>query len=173
MIYFQVCVLVIECLLVAGLGIAAVQAIGGPVEPSVRRRRLGNSLLGFSIFIFFVSGITKFAHFPPAVAEMTSLGLSGWKLQLVASIELTSGVLASIPRLRALALPFVSAHAGGAITAHLIAGQYFAMVPSSVVLSSFWLGSFLLYPQALWSLGQRSLVSKEAGDVTRLAPAGS
>jgi hypothetical protein len=46
---------------------------------------------------------------------------------------------------------------GGAICAHLIAGQYFAMVPSAIVLSFCWLGVFLRHPQVLWSLAEFSL----------------
>jgi hypothetical protein len=58
--------------------------------------------------------------------------------------------------LRSVALLFISAPAGGAICAHLIAEQYFAMVPSAIVLSMAWLGAFPHHPQILWSLSEFS-----------------
>jgi hypothetical protein len=87
---------------------------------------------------------------------MGLLHLTGGKYLLVAGIELTSGALILIPQLRSVALLFISAHVGGAICAHLIAGQYFAVLPSMVVLTMCWLGMFLRHPQILWSLERRS-----------------
>jgi len=97
-------------------------------------------------------------HVQPAMTEMGLLQLTGWKLNLVAGIELTSGALLLYRPLRSVALLFNSAHCGGAIVAHLIASQYFAMVPSAIVLSPVWLGAFLRHPEVLWSLSQFAAV---------------
>ncbi len=99
-----------------------------------------------------MSGITKLLHLPFAVQEMSILHLTGWKYDLTAAVELASGVLISIRPLRALALLWIAAHYGGAISAHLIAGQDLAAVPSAVVLTVTTLGVCLRHPQALWSL---------------------
>ena len=40
---------------------------------------------------------------------------------------------------------------GGAICAHVIADQYFAVLPSMIILSLAWLGLFLRHPEMLWS----------------------
>jgi hypothetical protein len=87
---------------------------------------------------------------------MGLLGLTGPKYFLVASIEITSGILLLIRRVRSFALLFISAHVGGAICAHLIADQNLAMVPSAIVLSLCWLGAFLRHPQVLWSFSEVS-----------------
>ncbi len=110
--------------------------------------------MGSPIFVFFVSGVTKLMQLPFAMTKMGLLQLTGWKLNLVAGIELTSGALLLYRPLRSVALLFNSAHCGGAIVAHLIASQYFAMVPSAIVLSLVWLGAFLRHPETLWSLSQ-------------------
>jgi hypothetical protein len=124
--------------------------------PNKFRQRVGDALIYLAVFVFIVSGVTKFVHLPLAVTEMGLLGLTGSSYLLVASIEVTSGVLLLIRPMRSIALLFNSAHVGGAICAHLIAGQYFAMVPSAIVLSLCWLGAFLRHPQILWSLGEVS-----------------
>src|SRR5579872_386952 len=111
MLYFQGAVFALEAALLAVVAGLLWEAARGraPVTPSPRRRRTGNAVLGLAIVIFFVSGFTKLAGFPPAVAEMKLLGLTGWKYDLVAGIELTSGLLLAAPDLRSLALLFVSA----------------------------------------------------------------
>jgi|SRR5579872_1202427 len=158
MSYFQVIAIAVEILLVIAIGGVLSQAATSPTAPvpSKSRQRVGDVLIYFVVLVFFASGITKFVHVPPAVTEMGLLGLTGWKYPLVASIELMSGVLLLIRPMRSIALLFNSAHAGGAICAHLIAGQYFAMVPSAIVLSLCWLGAFLRHPQILWSLREIS-----------------
>lgn len=158
MLFFQISVAFAELALLAGIALVLVRVWrhGYPREASGQRLPWGNALIYLSAAVFVASGISKLAHYPPAVLEMGLLHLTGGKYLLVACIELTSGVLILIPRLRSLALLFISAHVGGAICAHLIAGQYFAMLPSMVVLTMCWLGMFLRHPQILWSLDRNS-----------------
>lgn len=157
MIYFQIVAIAIEIVLVGAIGGVMIEAATRPLSsPSKLRQRVGNVLIYLAVFIFFASGITKFIHVPLAVTEMGLLGLTGASYVLVASIEIWSGVLLLIRPLRSFALLFNSAHVGGAICAHLIAAQYFAMVPSAIVLSLCWLGVFLRHPQVLWSLNELS-----------------
>jgi DoxX-like family len=154
MIYFQIITVAIEVLLVFAIGGVLIYTAMRPAAPAPTslRQRVGDVLIYLAVFIFVASGVTKLLHFPPAVTEMGLLGLTGSSYLVVASIEITSGILLLIRPMRSFALLFNSAHVGGAICAHLIAGQYFAMVPSAIVLSLCWLGAFLRHPQVLWSL---------------------
>jgi hypothetical protein len=68
-------------------------------------------------------------------------------------MEIGCGLLLLVPPLRSLAALIISAHMGGAISAHVIADQYFAVLPSLIILSLCWLGLFLRHPQILWSFG--------------------
>ena len=156
MIYFQVVATTIEVALVLAIGGVLIHTAMWPLPsvPSKTRQRVGDGLIYAAVFVFIGSGVSKFAHVPLAVTEMGLLGLTGPKYVLVASIEITSGVLLVIRRVRSFALLFNSAHVGGAICAHLIAAQYFAVVPSAIVLSVCWLGAFLRHPQVLWSFSE-------------------
>ena len=156
MLYFGVIVTALEAVLLGAVVLVALQTLRQPplAEPSRRRALAGDILLRLATAVFFISGVTKLLHLPFAVQEMTLLHLTGWKYDLVAAVELTSGVLISIRPLRSIALLFISAHCGGAICAHLIAGQEVAMVPSAMVMTVTWLGAFLRHPQMLWSLAE-------------------
>jgi hypothetical protein len=156
MLATEIIAAIIELMLLAGIGVVLAEAATrpGPPPPSRTRERAGDILMGLAIAVFFLSGVTKLMHLPFAMAEMGVLRLTGWKLDLVAGVELTSGALLVYRPLRSLALLFNSAHCGGAIVAHLAAGQEFAAVPSAVILSLVWLGAFLRHPEVLWSLSQ-------------------
>ncbi len=158
MFYFQFIAIAIEALLVFAIAGVLISTAIGPTAsvPSKVRQRVDDILIYLAVFVFIASGITKFVHVPLAVTEMGLLGLTGSSYMLVASIEITSGVLLLIRPMRSIALLFNSAHVGGAICAHLTAHQYFAMVQSAIVLSLCWLGAFLRHPQILWSLGEVS-----------------
>jgi hypothetical protein len=160
MLAFQVITIVVELALVGGIGLVLAEAAAqpGPPPPRRLRERAGTLMLRLAVIVFFVSGVTKLMHVQPAMTEMGLLQLTGWKLNLVAGIELTSGALLLYRPLRSVALLFNSAHCGGAIVAHLIATQYFAMVPSAIVLGLVWLGAFLRHPEVLWSLSQFAAV---------------
>src|SRR5581483_7395420 len=152
---FQLGVVLLQAGLVLSLLALWGEALRGaaPAVPSAARRRLGDALIYVVVLILIGSGVSKLLRVPLAVGEMTLLGLTGGSYLLVAGIEIGNGVILALRPLRALALPLVSAQAGGAICAHLIAGQYFAVLPSAVILSLCWLGIFLRHPEALWSLG--------------------
>ena len=154
MIYFQIGTVLLEVSLVGALLCVVVRTLrpASSSTTSETRTFIGNGLIWVAAFVFIASGLSKLAHVQPAVEEMTLLGLTGAKYVIVASIEILSGVLVLLKPLRSIALLFVSAHVGGAICAHLIAGQYFAILPSAVLLSLCWLGMFLRHPQILWSL---------------------
>ena len=171
MIYFQSAVVLAQACLVAATFGLLVQALmtPAPTEPGARRAALGEALLRLCVVIFIGSGVSKLLHVQLAVDEMAILRLTGFKYTAVASLEILSGLLVLVRRLRSLALPWVSAHVGGAICAHLIAGQYFAMLPSSVILSLFWLGMMLRHPQVLFSLHRPSRTARH-GLVQTLVP---
>jgi hypothetical protein len=153
MIYFQIAAVAIEmCLAGAALALLLESVrIPDPVR-SPAREMIGNIFIYLTAAVFIFSGTTKLAHAPLAVTEMTLLRLTDDKYLLVVLLEILGGLLLLIKPLRSIALLFVSAHMGGAICAHLIADQYFAMVPSAIILSLCWVGMFLRYPQTLWSL---------------------
>ncbi len=89
---------------------------------------------------------------------MTSLGLGGWKLTPVAGLELLSGLLFLLRPLRSLGLLVASAYLGAAICAHIAVDQFFAILPTMLVLGCCWLGTALRHPQMLWSFGERALL---------------
>ncbi len=151
---FQIGVVVVEAGLLSAIVAVVLQALinGVPEVLSVQRRNGGNILIYLAALVFLGSGISKLMHVPLVVTEMTLLQLTGWKYVLVVTLEIVGGVLLLFPALRSFALLYVSAHLGGAICAHLIADQNFAMLPSAVILSVCWLGMFLRHPECLWSL---------------------
>ena len=154
MIYIELIVGLGEASLLAALLAVLAHAVARPSQATAGlfRARAGAVMVAIATLIFFMSGATKLMHLPFAVDEMGLLRLTGWKYDLVAAVEITSGVLFVVKPLRSIALLFAAAHCGGAICAHLIAGQYFAMIPSAMVLTLATLGSVLRDPQILWSL---------------------
>ena len=154
MIYFRIGVIIVELFLAGAITAVLWQAVSEPAaRPSKARVRVGNVLIYLTALIFIGSGTSKLAQVPLAVKEMTLLGLTGGKYALVAVMEIGCGLLLLVPPIRSLAALITSAHMGGAICAHVIAEQYFAVLPSLIILSLCWLGLFLRHPQMLWSLG--------------------
>jgi len=157
MLYFRIGIVAVVALLGAAMLtvlFAATQARAN-AAPGPLRARLGNILIAIGGSVMLFSGSLKAAHVPLVVAEMTSLGLAGWKLELVASLELLSGFLFVVPRLRSLGLPVASAYLGAAIACHVRADQYFAVLPTMAIMGCCWLGAALRHPQLLWSLAAR------------------
>ena len=126
MIQFRIVVATIDVLLgLAALWVLFLATKQGPgFLPSEWRRRAGNIFIGIAGFVLLGSGSLKFAHVPEVVNEMTSLGLAGWKLNLVASLEVLSGLLFVLRPLRSLGLLIASAYLGAAICAHVQSDQY-------------------------------------------------
>lgn len=158
MIYFQLAITAI----VAALGVATLYVLylaatgQGKIIPSASRVRVGNILIFIGSGVMLFSGTLKFAHVPMVVEEMTSLSLGGWKLNVVAALELCTGLLFLLQPLRSIGLLVASAYLGAGICAHLAADQYFAMLPTMMVLGFCWLGAALRHPQILWSLTERA-----------------
>ena len=130
-------------------------------SPSKARFLAGNILIYLGAFVLLAGGLTKFAHVPKVVAELTSLGLGGDKLTLVASLEVLAAFLFAIKPARSIGILFLSAYLGGAVCAHVQHGPYVAAVPPAIVLSICWLGVFLRYPQALWSVENSTLSTRQ------------
>ena len=158
MLYFRTGVVIVELALLGGIAATLLEALTARawLLPTLSRRAAGDALLTVAVLIFIASGLSKLLYVAPAVAEMTLLGLTGTPYVLVAALEVFCGLLLLVKPLRSITLLFVSAHLGGAVCAHLIAGQYFAMLPTIVILSICWLGAFLRHPEMLWSLATPS-----------------
>jgi uncharacterized membrane protein YphA (DoxX/SURF4 family) len=151
--YFRIGVVFLELSLAGAIAAVLWQTMREPVAHSGKaRENFGNALLYLAAFIFVASGASKLAHVSLAVEEMTLLGLTGGKYSLVAAMEIGCGLLLLVRPLRSLAALIISAHMGGAICAHVIADQYFAVLPSAIILSLCWLGLFLRHPEMLWSV---------------------
>jgi hypothetical protein len=159
MVYFRIVVATIDMALATAmlyvLSITVMQTGGSALTE--RRRLAGNVLIGIVCFILLGSGSLKFAQVPHVVAEMTSLSLAGWKLDLVAFLEVTSGLLFLLRPLRSIGLLVASAYFGAAICAHVQTDQYFAVLPTMVVLGCCWLGAALRHPQMLWSFAKHGV----------------
>ena len=152
MVYFRIGVVFLELCLAGAIAALLWQTMREPVgRLGQARAGLGNALLYLAALVFVASGASKLAHASLAVEEMRLLGLTGGKYTLVAAMEIGCGLLLLVPSLRSLAALIVSAHMGGAICAHVIADQYFAVLPSMIILSLCWLGLFLRHRQMLWS----------------------
>ena len=157
MIYFRLAVATLVIALGSGILLLLWISSGRAflLPPESWRVRAGNVFIGAAGLIMVASGSLKLAHVPLVVSEMTALGLPGWKLDLVGMLEVLSGVLFLHPRLRSIGLPFASAYLGAAICAHVQIGQYFAVMPTMVILGACWLGAGLRHPHLLWSLNSR------------------
>lgn len=156
MLYFRIAVVALDALLGAGMLYVLYTATTRAVPLEKWWARAGDILIMLAGAVMVGSGSLKVAHVPIVVTEMTSLGLPGWKLELVAALELLSGLLFLTPRLRSIGLPFASSYLGAAICAHIQAGQYFAVLPTMVILGCCWLGAALRHPQLLWSLAPKA-----------------
>jgi hypothetical protein len=97
----------------------------------------------------------KLAHIPAVVNELNAFGFQG-KIQILAALELTCLVLYLFYPTRSFGLILLSSYLGGAIATHwqhepsLVPTK---MIPSSIILVMFWIGSWLLHPDVLWSFG--------------------
>lgn len=123
--------------------------------PPAARSRMGNLLMSVGGAIMLFSGCLKFAHVPLVVEEMTALGMAGWKLDLVAFLEVASAALFLTPRLRSIGIPVATAYLGAAVAAHIRSDQYFAVLPTLAIAGSCWIGAALRYPHLLFSLAPR------------------
>jgi hypothetical protein len=115
------------------------------------RQLAGQILVYIAGFGLLAAAVTKFAHLPPVVAQLTNAGFGGEKITLVASLELLSSLLFLLPVTRSIGLCFVSAFLGGAIATHVQAGEYAGAFAPALFLFVCWLGAWLRHPDVLWS----------------------
>jgi hypothetical protein len=100
-----------------------------------------NILIFLPSLALLASSLTKFAHVPAIVAQMTALGFGGQKLMLVALLEFASVVVFLVPKTRQFGLLLISAYLGGAIAAQL--GHGLPPAPPTVLLALIWIGTWL------------------------------
>lgn len=110
-----------------------------------------------------VSSILKFAGVPAVVRQMASAGFTDGRLMLVASLELLAAVLFLYPKTRSVGVFFLSAFLGGAICSHVQMGELPKAFGPALLLLLAWLGTWLRYPQMLWSLSQTPLTERPIG----------
>jgi hypothetical protein len=120
---------------------------------SRKRRITGNVLIVFGGLVLFASAAMKL-FVPKVVSEIGSLGFIGWRLMLVATLEVGSASLFMVPTTRSIGLLLVSSYMGGAIATHLGHGQL--ILQPAIFLSILWLGAWLRHPEILWSLNHFS-----------------
>jgi DoxX-like protein len=114
------------------------------------RRITGNVLIYFIGGVLAATSLLKFAHVPKIATELGSLGFDGYKLTLVAVLEVISAVMLLIPAIRSGGLVMTSAYLGGAIATHIQHGQ--SPASPAFLLALAWIGVALRHPDVLWSL---------------------
>ena len=124
-------------------------------EISRTRAIAGNVLMSVSGLGLVLTSATKFFGVPAVVHQMALEGITGEKLVIVATLELLTALLFLYPKTRSIGLMFLSAFLGGAISTHVRMGELPAAVPAGSFMTLAWLGTFLRYPEALWSFRQR------------------
>jgi hypothetical protein len=122
---------------------------------SRNRAIAGNVLMLVSGLGLVLTSASKFFGVPAVVHQMALEGITGEKLVIVATLELLSALLFLYPKTRSIGLMFLSVFLGGAISTHVQMGEFPAAVPAGSFLTLAWLGTFLRYPEALWSFRQR------------------
>jgi hypothetical protein len=98
---------------------------------------------------------------------MAKLGFAGGKLTFIAVLEIIGAAGSLMPRTRSIGLLWVSSYLGGAICAHVQAGEFDKAVSPAIILLVSWVGTWLRHPQMLWSMtrersGSGPSVSTEA-----------
>jgi hypothetical protein len=124
-------------------------------EISRTRAIAGNVLMLVSGLGLVLTSATKFFGVSAVVHQMAREGITGEKLVIVAALELLSALLFLYPKTRSIGLMVLSAFLGGAISTHVLMGEFPTAVPAGTFLALAWLGTFLRYPEALWSFRQR------------------
>ena len=118
------------------------------------RARLGGVLMFFPGLALAMSSTLKFAHVPGVMHQMTMMGFTGARYELVATLELLSSILYFYPRTRFLGLLFLSAFIGGAICTHVQLGEIPKGIPPAVLLMFAWFGTWLRHPEVFEGLGK-------------------
>ncbi len=118
------------------------------------RRIIGSVVIGLAGVILITSAVAKIAQVPPVVVALSQMGIGGYKLMLVAALEMASALLLLRRSTRTAGLLLVSAFLGGAIATHLEHDQ--AITPPAVLLSIIWFGAWLRQPALLWAVESRA-----------------
>ena len=118
-----------------------------------RRRKAGGVLIVLSGLLLLGSATAKVMQLAPVVTQMGGNGFAGWRLQVVALLEIAGALLWLVPVTRSAGLLFVSAFLGGAVATHM--GHAEPIFGPAVVLTVVWLGAWLRHPEILWSLRRR------------------
>jgi hypothetical protein len=121
-----------------------------PAREGRARRVAGTCVVLIGGLLLLGSAAAKFTRVPSVVAEMDANGIGGYKLPLIAALEVASALLLLLRPTRSLGVPLVSAYLGGAIATHLQHDQ--SPVPPAVLLSAILVGAWLRHPEVLWSL---------------------
>jgi hypothetical protein len=103
-----------------------------------------------------ISELLKFARVPAVVNQMAAAGFSGAKILLVATLGFSSAVLFLLPRTRSIGILLLSSFLGGAICLHVQRSEYTKAIAPAILLTLAWIGTFLRYPEALWSFREES-----------------
>ena len=126
---------------------------------AIKRLRglVGLVMIVLSSLALVGSSIAKFAAIEPVQTQMAKLGFAGDKLTLIAILEITGAIGFLLPRTRSVGLLWVSSYLGGAICAHVQAGEFDKAISPAIVLLLSWAGTWLRHPEMLWSMrGERS-----------------
>lgn len=116
------------------------------------RRVAGNILIFLPGMALAASSALKFAGVPAVVHEMATMGFTGGRYTLVATLEFLSAALFLYPRTRSFGVLFLSAFFGGIICAHVQMGELAKAVPPAILLTLAWAGAWLRHPEMLWTL---------------------
>ena len=103
------------------------------------------------------SSVAKFASIPAVQSQMASLGFAGGKLLFIGFLEIIGAGGFLMPRTRSIGLLWISAYLGGAICAHVQAGQFDKAASPALLLLVSWVGMWLRHPQMLWSTTRERL----------------
>ncbi len=100
------------------------------------------------------SALAKLLGVPAVTRQMGALGFSGATLTAIACLELVSATLFLWRPTRSFGLLLISAFLGGAICAHVQAGEIARAAGPAAFLALAWTGAALRHPQVHWSLAQ-------------------
>ena len=124
------------------------------------RRITGLILIYLAGLALLAAGVTKFAHLPPVVAQLTAAGFGGQKIILVAGLEVLSAALFLVPKTRSIGLLLTSSFLGAAVAAHVQTSEYAGALAPAILLGICWFGTWLRYPVVLWSFNYDAIARK-------------
>src|SRR5215469_18537075 len=115
------------------------------------RSTVGNILVYLPGVVVMMSSVMKLVGVPGVVHQMATMGFTGGRYTLVATLELLSAGLFLHPRSRSFGLLLLSAFLGGAICAHVQVAEVPKAVGPAMLLTLAWSGTWLRHPEMFWS----------------------